>query len=110
MPHFPSGLSVYTAAGIVRFFPVFTFTMWLTNSPSTRSFHRTSVFDPGTHCSMHPCCQFHAFVAPSSTHRSPSPVSTIPTRISSSARGDRPSNRTWFPSTYRPVGSNCSLS
>ena len=49
---------------MVRFFPVFTLTIRDTYWPPSRSFQITSSFVPGSHCSMQPCCQHHAFDSP----------------------------------------------
>ena len=66
----------------------------------------TAVRDPGSHCSIQPCCQHQACDSPRSIHRSLSFRSVIPIRILSAGAGERCSNPTSIPSTYRPVGSN----
>jgi hypothetical protein len=60
-----------------------------TAGPSSRSFQITSVFEPGSHWSMQPCCQHQARVSPKGIQRSWSARSIMPTVMTSLGSGVR---------------------
>ena len=68
------------------------------------------VSEPGSHCSIQPCCHPQAQLSPSCVQQSSASRSTMPILITSSARGLRCSKSTSMPRQYRPLGSNSSLS